>query len=136
MILRLDSQQLQLLRKEARKMYPIEACAILFGKTTRGEIIVKRAVTVQNVLKSTTRFEIDPKEFFDAFMQADREGLEFVGLFHSHPEPAYPSSVDLDFMRLWGDAVWLIFSSIDNNFSAFQMKKGKVHALTVKIDKL
>jgi len=136
MILRLNSQQLQLLREEARRMYPIEACAILFGKTTRREIIVKRVVIVQSVLKSTTRFEIDPKEFFEAFMQADREGFEFVGLFHSHPVSAYPSSVDLDFMRLWGDAVWLIFSSIDNNFAAFRMKKGKVHALTVKIDKL
>jgi len=136
MILRLDIQQLQLLRKEVRKMYPIEACGILFGKTTQREIIVKRVVTVQNVLKSTTRFEIDPKEFFDALMQADREGLEFIGLFHSHPAPAYPSSVDLDFMRLWGDAVWLIYSSMGNNFAAFQMKEGKVHALTLKTDKL
>jgi len=136
MILRLNSQQLQFLRVEARKMHPIEACAILFGKMTQREAIVKRVVTVPNVLKSTTRFEIDPKAFFDAFMQADKEGLEFIGLFHSHPAPAYPSGVDLEFMRLWGDALWLILSSIYEKFAAFQMIDGKVHEVAVKTDKL
>lgn len=136
MILRLNTQQLQFLREEARKVHPVEACAILFGKTTQQEAVVKRVVTVPNVLKSTTRFEIEPKAFFDTFMQADEEGLEFIGLFHSHPAPACPSGVDLEFMRLWGDAVWLILSSTHDNFAAFQMTDGKVHALTVKTDKL
>jgi len=136
MILRLKTQQLRFLKEETRRVHPVEACAILFGKTTQREAIVKRVVTAPNVLKSTTRFEIDPKVFFDAFMQADEEGLEFIGLFHSHPAPAYPSGVDLKFMRLWGDAVWLILSSIYNNFAAFQMTDGKVSEVTVKTDKL
>jgi len=136
MILRLDTKHLRFLRKEARRMHPIEACAILFGKTTRRGAIVKRVVAVQNILKSTTRFEIDPKAFFDAFMQADKDGLEFIGLFHSHPAPAYPSGVDLEFMRLWSDAVWLILSSTHGNFAAFQMRDGKVSAVIFKADKL
>jgi len=119
-----------------RRVHPVEACAILFGKTNRRGAIVKSIVTVTNVLKSTTRFEIDPKAFFDAFTQADEEGLEFIGLFHSHPAPAYPSSVDQKFMRLLGDAVWLILSSIYNNFAAFQMIDDKVSEVTVKTDKL
>jgi len=132
MILRLNAQQLKLLREETRRVHPIEACAILFGKTTRQEATVKKVVIVQNVLKSTTRFEIDPKAFFDAFMQADKDGLEFIGLFHSHPTPAHPSSVDLHFMRLWSDAVWLILSSTHGSFAAFQMIDGKVREVTVK----
>jgi len=136
MILRLNSRQLQFLRVEVKKVHPIEACAILFGKMTQREAIIKRVVTVPNVLKSTTRFEIDPKAFFEAFMQADKDGLEFIGLFHSHLAPAYPSGVDLEFMRLWGDAVWLILSSIYENFAAFQMIDGKVHEVAVKTDKL
>jgi len=136
MILRLSTRQLRFLREEARRVHPVEACAILFGKTTRREAMVKRVVTVPNVLKSNTRFEIDPRAFFDAFMQADKEGLEFIGLFHSHPAPAYPSGIDLKFMRLWGDAVWLILSSIYDNFAAFQMRDGEVSEVTVKTDKL
>jgi len=136
MILRLKIQQLQFLREEARRVHPVEACAILFGKTTQREAIVKRVVAVPNILKSATHFEIDSEVFFDAFMQADEQELEFIGLFHSHPAPAYPSSVDLKFMRLWGDAVWLILSSIHDNFAAFQMTDGKVSEVTVKTDKL
>jgi len=136
MILRLCTQQLRFLRKEARRVHPIEACAILFGKTNRRGAIVKRVVTLQNVLKSTTRFEIASKAFFGAFMQAEKDGLEFIGLFHSHPAQAYPSVVDLEFMRLWGDAVWLILSSTHDNFAAFQMRDGNVRAVTVKTDKV
>jgi len=131
MILRLSSQQLQLLREATIKVNPIEACALLFGKRTRREAILERVVTTPNVLKSTVRFEIDPKAFYDAFIQAEKDGLEFIGFFHSHPASAYPSSVDLKFMRLWGDAVWLIMSSIDNSFAAFQLFDGEVQAVTV-----
>jgi proteasome lid subunit RPN8/RPN11 len=136
MILRLNARQLLFLKEEAERVHPVEACALLFGKTTRRETIVKRIVTVPNVLKSATRFEIDPKAFFEALMQAERNGLEFIGLFHSHPAPAYPSGVDLKFMRLWGDAVWLILSSIDEKFAAFQMRDGEVNSVTLKTDKL
>jgi len=117
-------------------VYPVEACAILYGKTTRRETIVKRLVTVPNVLKSNTRFEIDPKAFFDVFVQADKDGLEFIGLFHSHPAPAYPSGVDLEFMQLWDDPVWLILSSTYDNFAAFQMTHGKVSEVIMRTDKL
>jgi len=136
MILRLNALHLQFLREEARRVHPVEACAILFGKTTQGEAVLKRVVTVPNALNSTARFEIDPKAFFDAFMKADKDGLEFIGLFHSHPAPIYPSGVDLEFMRLWGDAVWLILSSVTDDFAAFQMTDGKVCAVNVKTDKL
>jgi len=136
MILRLNTRQLQSLREKARRLHPVEACAILFGRRARREAIVTRVTTVPNVLKSSTRFEIAPKAFFDAFMQADQDELEFIGLFHSHPASTYPSSVDLEFMRLWGDAVWLILSTTQDEFAAFQMTEGKVHAVTVKTDKL
>jgi len=134
MNLRLKNQQLTLLKRETRKAHPIEACALLFGKLTENAVVVERVVVTPNVLGSTVRFEIDSKAFYDAFKEADNDGLEFIGFFHSHPAPASPSSVDLQFMRLWGDAVWLIFSSTDNKFSAFQMKKGRVYALTLKAE--
>jgi len=134
MILRLKSQQLFLLRKETRTTHPIEACALLFGKLTEKEAVVERAVVTPNVLRSTARFEIDSKSFYDIFTTANKDGLEFIGFFHSHPTPAEPSSVDLQFMRLWADTIWLIFSSIDNKFVAFQMQKGKVEAVTIKVE--
>jgi len=132
MILQLENQQLVLLKEEARKEHPVEACALLFGKLTAEEAIVERVVVTPNVLRSTVRFEIDSKAFYDAFIKADKDRLEFIGFFHSHPAPVNPSSVDLQFMRLWGDVIWLIFSSTEDRFSAFQMKKGRVYELTLK----
>lgn len=134
MILRLRSQQLHLLREEARKSHPVEACALLFGRMIDDEAIVTKVVVAPNLLQSTVRFEMDPQTVFNAFEQAEREGLRFIGLFHSHPAPARPSAVDLQYMRLWGEAVWLILSSINGDIAAFQMKNDKVYEITLKIE--
>lgn len=133
-ILRLARQQLAYLENEAKRVFPIEACALLFGKLAGKEATVERIVATPNIMKSTTRFEIDSKAFYDALTTADKEGLTFLGFFHSHPGPATPSSVDLTFMRLWGEAVWIILSLTENKFAAFKMKKGKPRALTLKIE--
>mgnify|MGYP005868997419 CR=1 FL=1 len=135
MILRLTAQHLNLLRKEAIKAHPIEACGLLFGKLKdKTEGLVTKIVTAPNILHSTVRFEIDPKAFYDALMQAEKDGIEFIGLFHSHPAPATPSGVDIEFMRLWGDIVWLILSSTENEFAAFQMINGKIHSMVLKVE--
>jgi len=55
-------------------------------------------------------------------------------LFHSHPAPAHPSAVDLQYMRLWGEAVWLILSSINSDIAAFQMKNDRVNEVALKIE--
>jgi proteasome lid subunit RPN8/RPN11 len=133
-ILRLVHQQLGCLENEARRVFPVEACALLFGKLVRNEATVERIVVTPNIVKSATSFEIDSRTFCDAFIEADKDGLSFLGFFHSHPAAATPSSVDLTFMRLWGDAVWIIFSLTENRFAAFRMKKGKACAVTLKIE--
>jgi proteasome lid subunit RPN8/RPN11 len=134
LILRLKRQHVRLLKEEARKVHPIEACALLFGRLTRKEALVKRVVVTANELQSTVRFEIDPETFVKAFTEADGEGLEFIGLFHSHPAPAKPSLIDLKYMKLWGDALWLILSSTSGSLAAYQMRQGKVKEITIKVE--
>jgi len=134
MILRMTNQQLTMLERETRKKHPVEACALLFGKLSEKDVAVERVTVTTNVLESTVRFEIDSKQFYDVFTKANKDGLDFVGFFHSHPAPAEPSSVDLQFMRLWGDAVWLIFSSFEHRFAAFQMRNGEVRILTLRTE--
>ena len=134
MILRLTSEQLSSLGEEAKKNHPVEACALLFGKLINNEAIITRIVVAPNILQSTIRFEISPQIVLNAFEQADQEGLQFIGLFHSHPAPASPSAVDLRYMRLWGEAFWLILSSINGAIAAFQMVDGEVHEITLKVE--
>jgi len=134
MILKLKSRHVRLLKHEAMKTRPIEACALLFGELTEREATVSKVSVMPNTLRSTVRFEIDPQAFFKVFVQAQAKGMEFVGFFHSHPAPASPSVVDLRYMRLWGDAVWLILSQTDGGLAAFRMKSGRVEELTIKVE--
>jgi len=131
-ILRLTRQQLNYLKNEAKRSSPIEACALLFGKLTQKEATVERIVVTTNVAESATRFEIDSKVFYGAFIAADQDGLVFLGFFHSHPAPVAPSIADLHFMRLWGDAIWLIFSLTENRFAAFKMRRSRACTLRLK----
>ncbi len=134
MILQLQRHHIDLLKQETKKVHPIEACAMLFGKLSQNEARVEKVEVAPNELQSTTRFEIDPQRVVTAFTEADEEGLDFIGLFHSHPAPAVPSPIDLKFMKLWGDAFWLILSSIDGNLAAYQIKDDKVTEATIRIE--
>lgn len=134
MILRLHRQHVDLLKQEAKKVHPVEACAMLFGKLSQNEAVVEKVEVAPNELQSTVRFEIDPVKVAAAFTDADEKGLDFIGLFHSHPAPAAPSAIDLKYMKLWGDALWLILSSTDGNLAAYQLSDGTVKEATIRIE--
>ncbi len=134
MILRLKRQHVNLLREEARKVHPIEACAVLFGNLTKNEAVVKKVVVAPNKLQSTVRFEINPETFVKALNEAEKEELEFIGLFHSHPAPAAPSPIDRKYMKLWGNALWLILSSTSGNLAAYEMTNSKVKEINIRIE--
>jgi proteasome lid subunit RPN8/RPN11 len=134
LILRLQRLHVNLLNQEAEKVQPIEACALLFGKIYHDEAVVKKVDFAQNKLQSPVKFQIDPEKVAAAFTEALKESLEFIGVFHSHPAPAEPSSIDLEGMKLWGDALWLILSLIDDELAAYQLMDDSVEEATVQID--
>jgi len=130
----LRRHHVDLLKQEAEKVHPVEACALLFGKLSQNEAVVEKVEFAPNKLKSTVRFEIDPEKVATAITVAEKEGLDFVGLFHSHPAPAAPSPIDLKYMKLWGDTLWLILSSIDGNLAAYQLSDGTVKEATIIVE--
>ena len=134
LILRLKRQHVDLLKQETEKTHPIEACAMLFGNLSPGEAVVEKVEFAPNQSHSTVRFTIAPAKVAAAFTEAEDEGLEFIGLFHSHPAPAAPSSVDLKYMRLWGDAIWLILSSVDGNLAAYQLTDETAEEVPLQVD--
>ena len=72
---------------------PDEGCGLLLG-TNEG--IVVDVVASPNVAASAKVYEIDPKVMLRTYRRADDEGLEVVGVFHSHTHsPAYPSPTDI-----------------------------------------
>jgi proteasome lid subunit RPN8/RPN11 len=133
LIVRLQHLHIDLLKQEAEKVQPIEACALLFGRLSHDKAVVEKVDFAPNKLQSSTRFEIDPEKVAAAFTEAEKEGLAFIGLFHSHPAPAEPSSIDLEGMKLWGDALWLILSLTDGELAAYQLVDDSVEETTLLI---
>ena len=133
LILQLQRRHVDLLKQEAKKVHPVEACAMLFGKLSQNEAVVEKVEFAPNELQSTVMFEIDPVKVAAAFTEAEEEGLDFIGLFHSHPAPSVPSPIDLKCMKLWGDALWLILSSTDGNLAAYQLTDDTVKEATIRI---
>ena len=72
--------------------YPLEACGLLVGRGTT----VERFVACTNEAASARIYTIPPKELLRAERTAEDDGLEVLGVFHSHThsEP-YPSPTDV-----------------------------------------
>jgi proteasome lid subunit RPN8/RPN11 len=134
LILRLQRLHINLLNQEAEKVQPIEACALLFGKLSHDEAVVKKVEFAPNKLQSPVKFQIDPEKIVAAFTEAEKEDLEFIGVFHSHPAPTEPSSIDLEGMKLWGDTLWLILSLTDSELAAYQLMDYSVEQVPLQID--
>jgi proteasome lid subunit RPN8/RPN11 len=99
MTLVLDERQVAAIRKHGEADYPHEACGLMGGKSEGERTIVLDLVALQNERSDSARnrYLIDPDAFRRAQAKLDREGLEIVGVYHSHPDhPAKPSDFDRD----------------------------------------
>ncbi len=85
--LTLSADQLKSILDHIEAHLPMEACGLLAGRHGRVEAVIP----VTNALHSPTRFRMDPVEQLRAFEWIDEQGLDLVGIFHSHP--AGPSTV-------------------------------------------
>ena len=134
MQLSLKQDQIDKLKKEANRKNPIEACALLFGTSLTDVYFVEKVVIAPNVKNSLVEFEIDPQLVLDEVNKAELDGLKLIGFFHSHPADPYPSTIDLNSMRLWANYVWLIFSLIIDQFAGFIMRNGMIEELRLWIN--
>jgi proteasome lid subunit RPN8/RPN11 len=72
--------------------YPLEGCGLLVGRGAR----VERFEPCTNVAASARIYTVDPLEHLRIERRADDDGLEVIGVVHSHThsEP-YPSPTDV-----------------------------------------
>jgi proteasome lid subunit RPN8/RPN11 len=78
--------------EHSRAELPNEACGLLAGDDSG----VRRLYCVRNADASPTSYTIDPSGHFAALQDAEENGWELIGAFHSHVDgPAYPSPTDV-----------------------------------------
>lgn len=78
--------------------YPGEGCGFLIGTDGPDGRVIRQAIEVDNAAgeDQLRRFQMSPLDFLKAERAAAREGLEVLGIFHSHPDHrAIPSTHDL-----------------------------------------
>jgi proteasome lid subunit RPN8/RPN11 len=79
--LTLSKEQLQKMISHVQSQAPFEACGLLAGRNFAVEAVIE----VANQAHSEVRFVMDPLEQLQALEWIDSNGLDLLGIYHSHP---------------------------------------------------
>jgi proteasome lid subunit RPN8/RPN11 len=96
-VITLETRALDEIREHGRTAYPEECCGALLGA---GNLAAARVTRIERIENSRAeerrrRYSIDPLEYSRLEREADREGIQVLGFYHSHPDhPARPSEYD------------------------------------------
>jgi len=96
-LLRMESSLRDSLSTLVLDGYPHETCGVLIGRQSDGLAEVRRVEQARNLNtdRAHDRFDLDPSDYQAADESARAEGLEIIGIWHSHPDhPAQPSETD------------------------------------------
>jgi proteasome lid subunit RPN8/RPN11 len=115
LFLRLTIEQADLLVKTATTALPNECCGLLLGKHHDG--VVDEVIILPNIAQQPkTHFEIDPLALLKTFQRIEREGLTWLGVFHSHPRtPPIPSPQDIRMAEVHYPQVVQVIISLQNH---------------------
>jgi proteasome lid subunit RPN8/RPN11 len=98
-MIRIDAAAWSAMLAHAEKAYPNECCGAMLGRIDDPEVkSVRRAISLDNAYAGSqkTRYEIRPEDLLEADRAARRDGLDLIGIYHSHPDcEAYFSETDL-----------------------------------------
>ena len=107
--MKIAAAALEAIRSHGAEGYPHEICGILVGP--RGDRTATQAKRAKNIIveRARDRYEIDPRDHIRIQRDADADGQDIVGYYHSHPDhPAQASRFDAE--RAWAGYVYVIVS--------------------------
>ncbi len=133
--LHLSTVDIDTLHNHAEVNLPMEAAALLFGYISESLVTVNRIELVYNeASSSTTSFMVNPEEQYRLLIEAEEQGEDLVGIFHSHPAPPFPSSRDQQNMKL-NPVVWLIASKDSGSWvsKAFLMEDDQIREVDLHL---
>jgi [CysO sulfur-carrier protein]-S-L-cysteine hydrolase len=94
-VLRLPTQVRTQILGHCLSGLPDEACGLIAGDFAAGQ--VSRCFPTRNMAASSKLYTVDPREHLHAELEAEKLGLEIIGVFHSHTHTdAYPSNTDVE----------------------------------------
>ncbi|MFN7946714.1 MAG: M67 family metallopeptidase [Blastocatellia bacterium] len=99
MTIRLNSEQIEAIRKHGEQTFPEECGGLLLGVVENGVRVIREVMPLANVRQDSrhNRVELSPLDYARAERDAAKKDLGVWGYYHSHPDhPAIPSGFDLD----------------------------------------
>lgn len=91
---------LESIRQHGADAYPEEGCGFLLGTVTddgENRVVVARRAANRQSEDRTHQYQLTADDYREADEAARKQGLDVVGIYHSHPDhPAQPSETDLD----------------------------------------
>jgi len=128
----LNGAQLAQILAHARADAPNEACGLLAGTDGRGTHVLPAA----NVARDPrVEYLMEPHDQLHHFQAIEDQGVELLGIYHSHPvTPAYPSPTDLS-MAYYPEAVYVIVSLTQSApvLRAFRLVDGEVSEVGFRV---
>jgi len=116
----------------AEAALPKEACGLLAGRDGRAE----RFYPMRNADDSPVTYRLDPTEQLQAFNQIETDGLDLIGIFHSHTHSeAYPSETDRR-QAFYPEAHYLLLSLAERPnpvLRGFSIRDGSIDEQEVRI---
>ena len=118
---------------ESRRDSSRECCGFLAGR----DGAITTIFPAHNIHPTpATAYEIAPKELFRLFREIREQGLDFLGIYHSHPtgeNSLSPTDIELAF---YPDAAYFIISprlNVNKHVRAFRIRNGAVEELNLEV---
>jgi proteasome lid subunit RPN8/RPN11 len=120
----IEESPLNEMYRDALQSFPDECCGFLFGKETAGLRRITDILVVNNSKEGDKRrrFEIAPKDYMNAERFAEKNNLQFLGIYHSHPKhPAIPSEHDRVAAQPYFSYVIISVDDVINDIRSWQL---------------
>ncbi len=103
-MIRIPAEAVEAIRAHATAAYPEECCGALIGQSSTGGKSVRAVRPLRNsrTEQRGRRYEVGPEAMREVERAAEADGLQVIGIYHSHPEhAAAPSEHDRNHAWPW-----------------------------------
>jgi proteasome lid subunit RPN8/RPN11 len=126
----LTEQQIAGIQRHGEAEYPNECCGAILGRFDGHDKIAGSLIPISNMREDAAkhnRFLIRPEEFLHCEKTAQKQGLEMIGFYHSHPDhPAVPSQYDLDHaFPVYSYLIVSVIKHVSGDLTSWELKNDR-----------
>ena len=89
---------------------------------------------MENMAQFEYSFSMDPDELMKAYQWSSVNGLNVIGVYHSHLVGSNPSNTDLTFMKV-NPVIWLIYEVSSSTYNAFLLVQDALEEIKIEVSK-